>query len=188
MKLSENQKVVQKLKQILEDYPGLEYEENGSEGMSDALIIKLLPDVRCDISTVGNIARKLSEFTGDVYNARLRDSSDGSTLDNLRSFKLILQKPNRNVRITYPDNRDGKLEVDIIQGVEISLEIDDTLWCFAEGNELEIHFNIFAQPNYRKFLRSHVTKFTRNYNNPPDGNNLSNSEFNKIDESTGLSD
>ena len=188
MKLSENQELVQKLKQILEDYPGLEYDERSSKRMNNVLIVKQSSDVRCNISEAADIARKLSESTGDSYIPRLRASSGESTLDNLRSFNLFLPEPNKNVRITYPDSKDGILEVDVIQGVEMSLKVDDSLWCFAEGNKLEIRFNIFAHPNYRKFLRSHVTTFTRNYNVSADSNHFSSSEFKQtIDNDTDLS-
>ena len=188
MKLSENQELVQKLKQILEDYPGLEYDERSSKRMNNVLIVKQSSDVRCNISEAADIARKLSESTGDSYIPRLSDSSGESTLDNLRSFNLFLPEPNKNVRITYPDNKDGILEVDVIQGMEMSLKVDDSLWCFAEGNKLEVRFNIFAHPNYRKFLRSHVTTFTRNYNVSTDSNHFSSSEFKQtIDADTDLS-
>ena len=105
------------------------------------------------------------------YKVQPRSGSGGSLLNNLESFGLFLLTPNRNVRITYPDSKDGKLEVDLIEGAEMSLNLNDPyIWHFAEGNELEIRFNIYAQPNYHKFLRSHVTKFTRNYNDPSNAN------------------
>ena len=191
MKLSENQELIQKLKKILGEYPGLKYDEHGSASIDDGLIVKVSPDAICNIGTAGYIAKILSDSTSNHYKVQLLSDSDRFTLEHLKGFKLILQQPNRNVRITYPDSKDGKLEVDLIQNEEMSLNLDDPkLWYFSEGNELEIRFNIYALPNYRKFLRSHVTKFSRNYNEPPDGNNLSNSEFNKklIDENTSLSD
>ena len=189
MKLSENQELVQKLKQVLEGYPELEYDEHKSERMDNMLVVKASTDVGCDISEAANIAKKLSNFTGDEYKVQPSSGPDGYSHDNLKSFGLFRLTPNRNVRITYPDSKDGKLEVDIIQGVEISFHVDDVLWCFADGDELEIHFNIFAHPNYRKFLRSHVTKFTRSYNESPDGSHFSNSEFKKtVDDGTDFSD
>lgn len=191
MKLSENQELIQKLKQILGKYPGLEYDEHESASQEDGLIVKVSPDATCNIGTAGVIAKILSDSTNNHYKIQLLADSDRFTLEHLKGFKLILQQSNRNVRITYPDSKDDKLEVDVIQGMEMSLNLDDPkLWYFSEGNELEIRFNIYALPNYRKFLRSHITKFTRNYNEPSDSNNLSNSEFNKklIDENVGLSD
>ena len=183
MQLSENQELVQKLKQILEDYPALEYDAHGSAHLDNTLMVKVSADVKYDISDTTDVARKLSESTGDNYIPRLSANPDGSTLDDLRSFKLLLPKPHRNIRITYPDSRDGKLEVDVVQGVAMSLNIDmndPQFWSFAEGNELEIQFNIFALPNYRKYLRSQVTKITRTYNESTDSNHLSNSELKKI--------
>ncbi len=188
MKLSENQELIQKLKQILEDYPGLEYDERSSKRMNNMLIVKQSSDVRCNISEAADIAKKLSESTGDEYKIQPRSGSEEFSLDNLKNFGLFPLTPNRNVRITYPDSKNGILEVDVIQGVEISFKIDDVLWCFAKQNKLKIRFNIFAHPNYRKFLRSHVTTFTRNYSEFPVSNHFSNSEFKQtIEDDTDLS-
>ena len=181
MKL-ENQELVQKLKQILKDYPGIEYDERRSEPLDDAFIVKVSADAGCNINDAADIARRLSESTGDNYIPQLSASSDESTLDNLRSFKLSLPKPHRNIRITYPDSKNGTLMVDVVQNTEWSLNIsmsDPLLWSFAEGNELEIHFNIFAQPNYRTYLRTLVNKIVRNYNESPNNNDLLNSELNE---------
>lgn len=189
MKLSENQEHVQELKRILESYPDLEYDEHSSARMDNMLIIKVSSNAGCDISTAVDIARKLSKSTGDEYKVQPRSGSNGSLLNNLKSFGLFLLTPNRNVRITYPNSKDGKLEIDIIEGMEMSLNLNDPhIWSFAEENELEIHFNIFADPNYRKFLRTHITKFTRNYNESPDVNHFSNSELKQtVDDDTDLS-
>ena len=175
MKLSENQELVQKLKHILENYPGLEYDEHSSLHMDNTLIVKISSDVRCDIGSAAEVARELSEYTGDNYIPQLSGRSEGATLDHLRSFKLFLPTPHKNVRITYPDSRNGILVVDVVQNTEWSLNIsmsDPLLWSFAEGNELEIHFNIFAQPNYRTYLRTQVNKIVRNYNEAPNNNVL----------------
>lgn len=181
MKLSENQEVLRKLKQILDDYPGVEYDEGKSTRLDDVLIVKVSPDVKCSINSASNIARKLSESTGDIYKVQSTGDSDGSTLDALKSFQLSLSKPHRNVRITYPDSKDGALEVDIIQGVKASINLEDKqLWHFAEGNKLEIRLNIFANPNYRKFLRSEIVPLVRNSNESPSDDHSSNSELNKI--------
>ena len=181
MKLSENSELVQKLKQILDDYPGVEYDEHSSSHMDNTLIVKVSSDVRCDIGSAADIAKKLNEYTGDNYIPQLSGSSDGSTLDHLRSFKLFLPTPHRNIRITYPDSKNGTLMVDVVQNTEWSLNIsmsDPLLWSFAEGNELEIHFNIFAQPNYRAYLRTQINKIVRNYNESRNRNDLLNSELN----------
>ena len=65
MKLSENQELIQTLKQILEDYPGLEYDERSSASMDNMLMVKVATDVKCDISVAADIIRKLSESIGD---------------------------------------------------------------------------------------------------------------------------
>ncbi len=162
MKLSENQELVQKLSVILQDFPGLEYDELSSARMENMLMVKVSTDAKCDISTAGIIADKLSEFTGDQFKAQPPAGSEKSTLDNFSRFGLFQFMPNKNVRITYPDRKGGKLEIDIMEGMEIALNLnDEDIWYFAEGNELTIQFNIFAQPHYHKYLRSHVTQVTR---------------------------
>lgn len=176
MKLSENQELVQKLSQILQDYPGLDYDELSSARTDNILMVKVSSEAKCDISTAGIIASKLSEFTGEEYKVQPRAGSGTSTLDNLRGFGLFQFMPNKNVRITYPNRKGDKLEVDIMEGVEMALNLnDEDLWYFAEGNELEIQFNIFAQPDYHKYLRSHVTQVTRDDKEFQDGNLLSES-------------
>lgn len=181
MNLSENHEIVQKLEEILMDYPDLEYDKDSSAGMDNMLLVRVSIDAKCDVDTAGNIAIKLSKATGDSYVAKLSANSDGSTLDNLNSFKLVLPKPHRNVRITYPDSMNETLMVDIVENMEWSLSIDmnDPLWSFAKDNELIIHINIFAQSNYRKYLRSHETKIIRKYDEPTSSNHFSSSEFNK---------
>ena len=64
MKLSENQELIQKLKQILGEYPGLEYDEHGSARTDNMLTIKVSTDVIYDISYAADVARRLSESTG----------------------------------------------------------------------------------------------------------------------------
>ena len=189
MKLSENQELIQKLKQILAEYPELEYDEHESADMDNMLRVKVSTNVKLNISSAADIARKLSEVTGDEYKVQPRSGSGEFSLDDLKGFGLFLLTPNRNVRITYPDSKDGKLEIDVIQGMEMSLDMSNPqLWNFAEGNELEVHFNIFAHPNYRKFLRTHITTFTRNFNEPTHSSHFSNSKFKQtIDRDTDLS-
>ena len=190
MKLSDNLELVQKLEQILIDYPGLEYDKDSSARMDNMLLVKVSTDTKCDIGTAGNIAIKLSKSTGDSYVSKLSANSDGSTLDNLRSFRLVLPKSHRNVRITYPDSRNDTLMVDVVQDTKWSLDIDmnDPIWSFAKDNKLVIHFNIFAQPNYRKYLRSHVTTIIRKFDELPSSTHFSNSEFKQtIGDDTDLS-
>ncbi len=176
MKLSENQELVQKLSRILQDFPGLEYDGFSSARMENMLMVKVSTDAKCDISTAGNIARKLSESTGDQYKVQPRSGSEKSSLDNFKGFGLFQFMPNKNVRITYPDRKGGKLEIDIMEGMEIELNLnDEDIWYFAEGNELTIRFNIFAQPHYHKYLRSHVTQVTRDDKKFQDGNLFSKS-------------
>lgn len=176
MKLSENQKLVQKLSLILKDFPGLEYDEINSARMENMLMIKVSTDAKCDISTAGIIAEKLSEFTGDQFKVQPRAGSKKFSLDNIGRFGLFQFMPNKNVRITYPDRKGDKLEIDIMEGMEMALNLnDEDIWYFAEGNELTIQFNIFAQPNYHKYLRSHVTQVTRDEKKFQDGNLFSES-------------
>ena len=176
MKLSENHELVQKLSLILQNFPGLEYDELNSARMKNMLMVKVSSDTKCDISTAGVIAEKLSEYTGDQFKVQPRAGSERFTLENIRWFGLFQFIANKNVRITYPDRKGDKLEIDIMEGMEMELNLnDEDIWYFAEGNELTIQFNIFAQPNYHKYLRSHVTQVTRDDKELQDGNLLSES-------------
>ena len=140
MKLSENQELVESL--ILKDFPGLEYDEQNSARMENMLMVKVSTDAKFDISTAGVIAEKLSEYTGDQFKVQPRAGSERFTLENIRSFGLFQFLPNKNVRITYPDRKGDKLEIDIMEGMEMALNLnDEDIWYFAEGNELTIQFN-----------------------------------------------
>ncbi len=170
MKLSENQELVQKLNLILQEFPGLEYDDLSSERMENMLMVKVSTDAECDISTAGIIAEKLSEFSGDQFKVQTPAGSEKFTFDNFKRFGLFQFMPNKNVRITYPERKGGELEIDIMEGMEIDINLnDEDIWYFAEGNELTIRFNIFAQPHYHKYLRSHVTQVTRDGKKFPDG-------------------
>ncbi len=176
MNLSENQELVQKLNLILQDFPGLEYDQLTSARIKKMLMVKVSTDAKCDISTAGVIAQKLSESTGDQFKVQALAGAERFTFVNIRGFGLFLFIPHKNVRITYPDRKGDKLGIDIMEGMEMELNMnDEDIWYFAEGNELTIQFNIFAQPNYHKCLRSHVTKVNRDDKATKDGDLLSES-------------
>lgn len=82
MNLSENQKVVDDLKQILEYYDYLEYDENLSAG-TDQLCLKVSdPDANCHLGVIKNICAQLgSEYTCEPgkstrFYIRLKDHND----------------------------------------------------------------------------------------------------------------
>lgn len=66
---------------------------------------------------------------------------------------------NRNVRITYPDSTDGILEMDVIQGMEVCLNLPfSELRYYLKDGKVKIQQNVFALPGYRKFIRSKVAR------------------------------
>lgn len=68
---------------------------------------------------------------------------------------------NRNVRITYPDSKDGTLEVDFVQGMEVCLNLPYALLQhYAKDGKVEINQNLFALPGYRNFLYTKVMEIT----------------------------
>lgn len=72
-----------------------------------------------------------------------------------------MKEQNRNVRITYPDSRNGTLEIDFIQGVEIELHLPiDLLRYYAKDGKVEINQNLSALPGYRNFLYTKVMEIT----------------------------
>ena len=64
-------------------------------------------------------------------------------------------------RITYPDDTDETLEVDVVEeaGMSLNLEEYPQLWDYANDGILEIQFNVFALPDYRQFLYCRVVEF-----------------------------
>ena len=74
-----------------------------------------------------------------------------------------MKEQNRNVRITYPDSRNGILEVDFIQGVEVKLYLPlDLLRYYAKDGKVEVNQNLFALPGYRNYLSTKVMEITLN--------------------------
>lgn len=72
-----------------------------------------------------------------------------------------MKKQNRNVRITYPDSRNGTLEIDFVQGTTVELFLPfDLLQYYAKDGKVEINQNLFALPGYRNYLRTKVMEIT----------------------------
>ena len=62
---------------------------------------------------------------------------------------------NRNVRITYPDSPDGTLEVDIVEGMEISFTLTlSDLQYYAKDGVVKVIQNRYAGPDYSNYLYS----------------------------------
>ena len=90
MNLSENQKVVDDLKQILEYYDYLEYDENLSAG-PDQLCLKVSdPDANCHLGVIKNICAQLgSEYTCEPerstrFYIRLKDHNDYPSISTIQ--------------------------------------------------------------------------------------------------------
>ncbi|MCY4402119.1 MAG: hypothetical protein OXD54_06030 [Candidatus Poribacteria bacterium] len=185
MKLSENQEVVQNLKQILIDYPGLNFDAESSAHVDNKLIVKVTTENKYDVNTAIDIARKLIIATGDQYIAQFLSEFNGTSQANMTGFIICQVTSHRNVRITYPDKRTGILEVDIVEGLKPSLQLNDPhLLLYAKDNVLEIQLNIYAPPNYRKFIRCHTIRINVNYDQNLENTNFLNVEVDKIDNGT----
>lgn len=69
MRLSENQKIVEDLKQILQDYDYLEYDQarpnrdKGFEGLS----VRVISETERDVQVIVDICQKLKKITGRNY-------------------------------------------------------------------------------------------------------------------------
>ena len=82
-----------------------------------------------------------------------------------------MQGQNRNVRVTYPDSPNGELEIDVVQGIEISFNLTSAeLEYYAKDGVVKIIQNLWANPGYRNFLYSKTALVTLNNESPP-GNN-----------------
>ncbi len=77
---------------------------------------------------------------------------------------------NRNVRITYPDSPDGILEIDVVEGVEISITLTlSELQYYAKDGIIEVIQNRYAGPGYSNFLYSQTARIILNKGDEPDG-------------------
>ena len=66
---------------------------------------------------------------------------------------------NRNVRITYPDSPDGTLEVDLVEGMEVSLTLTlPMLRYYAKDGVVEVIQNRYAGPGYSNYLYSQTMR------------------------------
>ena len=66
-----------------------------------------------------------------------------------------MEKQNRNVRITYPDSPDGTLEIDVVEGIEMSIMLTlSDLQYYAKDGIVEVIQNRYAGPGYSNYLYS----------------------------------
>ena len=89
MRLSENQKIVEDLKQILEDYDYLEYDEArpNRDKRFEGLSIKVTSDADRDVQVITDICRRLEVVTCRNYFFSYGGSYTGAdNLDEVWSF------------------------------------------------------------------------------------------------------
>lgn len=95
MKLSENQDIVEDLKQILEDYDYLEYDEarpNRDENF-EGLSIRVTANTERDIQVIVDICHRLEKTTGRTYFFTYGGSyRGGDNLEKVWSF-FTLREP-----------------------------------------------------------------------------------------------
>ena len=66
---------------------------------------------------------------------------------------------NRNVRITYPDSPHGTLEIDLVEGMEVSLTLTlPMLRYYAKDGVVEVIQNRYAGPGYSNYLYSQTMR------------------------------
>ena len=95
MRLSENQKIVEDLKQILQNYDYLEYdqarpnEDKGFEGLS----VKIISDAERDVQVIVDICQKLEKTTGRKYFYTYGGNyRSGDNLEAVWSFFTLREK------------------------------------------------------------------------------------------------
>ena len=117
--------------------------------------IRLKPDYVGAYNSRGHVNKMLGR-----YEEAEQDQRTANVL--LTAEPMIMHK---NMRITYPDGTDDRLEVDIIEGMEMCLNLSDPqLWNYANNDGiLEIQLNVFALPEFRQFLYSKDVQFHRKY-------------------------
>lgn len=76
---------------------------------------------------------------------------------------------NRNVRITYPDSPDGTLEIDVVDGMEMSIMLTlSDLQYYAKDGVVKVLQNRYAGPGYSNFLYSQTAHIILNKGDKPD--------------------
>ena len=82
-----------------------------------------------------------------------------------------MQRQNRNVRVTYPDSPNDELEIDVVQGIEVSFTLTKAeLRYYAKDGVVKLIQNVFANPGYRNFRYSKAAHIYLNNESSP-GNN-----------------
>ena len=119
--------------------------------------IRLKPDYAEAYNNRGHVKRILER-----YGEAEQDQRTANVL--LTAEPMIMHK---NMRITYPDSTDDKLEIDVVEGIKMCLNLADSqLWNYANNDSLlEIQLNVFALPEFRQFLYSKDFQFRRKYGN-----------------------
>ena len=70
-----------------------------------------------------------------------------------------MSKRSRNVRITYPNSTNDILEIDVVEGTEVCLNLPFVeLQHYLKDGEVKIQQNVFASPGYLKFLYTKVAR------------------------------
>lgn len=95
MRLSENQKIVENLKQILQDYDYLEYDEARSDRDEkfEGLAVRIISDAERDVQVIIDICQKLEKTTGRKYFHSYGGSyRSGDNLEKVWSFFTLREK------------------------------------------------------------------------------------------------
>lgn len=118
-------------------------------------VLRLKPDYAEAYNNRGRLKRTLEK-----YEEAEQDQRTANVL--LTAEPMIMHK---NMRITYPDSTDDRLEIDVVQGVEMCLNLADSqLWNYANNDGvLEIQLNVFTLPEFRQFLYSKDLQFRQKY-------------------------
>ena len=95
MKLSENQEIVGDLKQILEDYDYLEYDEArpNRDKKFEGLSVRVTSNAERDVQVIVDICHRLEKTTGRIYFFSYGGSyRGGDNLDEVWSFFTLREK------------------------------------------------------------------------------------------------
>ena len=121
--------------------------------------IRLNPDYAIAYSNRGNARSQLGRYEEALtdYNEEVHPALPNAIVNQLAEGEGTI-----NHRITYPDNTDETLEIDVVKGAEVFLNLEHPqLWDYADDGRLEIQFNVFALSDYRQFLYCKVFEFRR---------------------------
>jgi hypothetical protein len=155
MQLWENQTIVDALKHILKDYDYLEYDETASKRVN-ALHVKVTRlNAKRNISVAGKICKVLEKATGRrFFVPSVVSHGSQNWITEWPWFNVREQPFHKNVKITYPSDRNKPVVVECYVGEYMNLFVGDPqIAQYADENgDIKIKFHVVDRETGRTVL------------------------------------